>query len=116
MHSNPHGTVAAPVLPTQVLACSESISCQGPYLTQHTLWHADEYVERRAGALRQAIRKHGGAKGAELPVALIENSSRAPANDAGEKLLGNKRAWLPDLMTRVSHHLSHGPKTVTQCY
>lgn len=73
-------------------------------------------MERRAGALRQAIRKHGGAKGAELPVALVENSSRAPTNDAGEKLLGNKRAWLPDLMTRVSHHLSHRPNAVTQCY
>lgn len=51
--------------------------------------------------MRGAIRKHGAAKGAELPVALIENSSRAPANASGEKLLGNKRAWLPDLMTQV---------------
>ncbi len=33
-------------------------------------------------------------------MALVENSSRAPTNDSGEKLLGNKRAWLPDLMTR----------------
>ncbi|CAL5223679.1 g6230 [Coccomyxa viridis] len=62
----------------------------------------DEYVERRAQALRSAIRKHSGAKLAELPVALIENSSRAPTNDSGEKLLGNKRAWLPDLMTEVA--------------
>ena len=65
--------------------------------------HADEYVERRAQALRSAIRKHSGAKLAELPVALIENSSRAPTNDSGEKLLGNKRAWLPDLMTEVGN-------------
>lgn len=65
---------------------------------------ADEYVERRAQALRSAIRKHSGAKLAELPVALIENSSRAPTNDSGEKLLGNKRAWLPDLMTEVAAH------------
>ncbi len=59
-------------------------------------------MERRAQALRSAIRKHSGAKLAELPVALIENSSRAPTNDSGEKLLGNKRAWLPDLMTEVA--------------
>ena len=52
--------------------------------------------------LRDVIKKHGGNKDAELPVALIENSSRAPTNDAGEKLLGNKRAWLPDLMTKVT--------------
>ena len=58
-------------------------------------------MERRAEALRKAIRKHSGAKGAELPVALIENSSRAPTNDSGEKLLGNKRAWLPALMSTV---------------
>ena len=63
---------------------------------------ADEYVERRADAVRKAIRKHSGAKAAELPVALVENSSRAPTNDSGEKLLGNKRAWLPDLMTKVA--------------
>jgi hypothetical protein len=61
----------------------------------------DEYVERRAGALRDAIRKHGGAKTAELPVVLIENSSRAPTSPEGEKLLGNKRPWLPDLMRKV---------------
>ncbi|KAK9917929.1 hypothetical protein WJX75_009711 [Coccomyxa subellipsoidea] len=62
----------------------------------------DEYVERRAGALRDAIRKHGGAKTAELPVVLIENSSRAPTSPEGEKLLGNKRPWLPDLMRKVT--------------
>jgi len=58
-------------------------------------------VEKRARAVRDAIRKHGGAKTAGLPVALIENSSRAPKNENDEKLLGNKRAWLPDLMTKV---------------
>jgi hypothetical protein len=67
------------------------------------MWHADEYVDRRAGAVRAAIAKHGGAGGkrAALPVVLIENSSRAPLNEAGEKLLGNKRPWLPDLMRAV---------------
>ena len=64
--------------------------------------HADEFVAKRAKVLRDVIKKHGGNKDAELPVALIENSSRAPTNDAGEKLLGNKRAWLPDLMTKVT--------------
>ena len=64
---------------------------------------ADDYVERRAGAVRTAIAKHGGPGGkrAELPTVLIENSSRAPTNAAGEKLLGNKRPWLPDLMRQV---------------
>ncbi|CAL8463424.1 g2958 [Coccomyxa elongata] len=62
----------------------------------------DEYVERRAGALREAIYKHSGAKAAELPVVLIENSSRAAVNSDGEKLLGNKRPWLPDLMRQVT--------------
>ena len=56
--------------------------------------------------LRDVIQKHGGNKDAELPVALIENSSRAPTNEAGEKLLGNKRAWLPDLMTKVTSRAS----------
>ncbi len=65
---------------------------------------ADEYVDRRAGALRDAIRKHGGAKSAELPVVLIENSSRAATSPEGEKLLGNKRPWLPDLMRQVGAH------------
>ena len=59
-------------------------------------------MAKRAKALRDAIRKHGANKDAELPMALIENSSRAPTNDAGEKLLGNKRAWLTDLMTKVT--------------
>ena len=67
-----------------------------------TALHADEFVAKRAKVLRDVIHKHGGNKDAELPVALIENSSRAPTNDAGEKLLGNKRAWLPDLMTKVT--------------
>ena len=64
--------------------------------------HADEFVAKRAKGLRDVIRKHGANKDAELPVALIENSSRAPTNDAGEKLLGNKRPWLTDLMTKVT--------------
>ncbi len=70
---------------------------------------ADEYVERRAGALREAIYKHSGAKAAELPVVLIENSSRAAVNSDGEKLLGNKRPWLPDLMRQVARSASVGP-------
>jgi hypothetical protein len=53
--------------------------------------------------VRAAVWKHGGAGGkrAELPVVLIENSSRAPTDAAGQKLLGNKRAWLPDLMRQA---------------
>ena len=63
----------------------------------------DEYVERRAAAVRAAVRKHGGAGGkrAGLPVVLVENSSRAATDAAGQKLLGNKRPWLPDLMRQA---------------
>ena len=68
---------------------------------------ADEYVERRAAAVRAAVRKHGGPGGkrAELPVVMIENSSRAPTDAAGQKLLGNKRPWLPDLMRQAGFKL-----------
>ena len=62
---------------------------------------ADEYVERRHEALRDAIRRHGGAKGAPLALALVENATRAPSDAAGEKLLGNDRAWRPDAFRQV---------------
>ena len=41
-------TMAAPKLPTQVLACSDSISCQRPYLTrihcgmQTSMWRGEQ--------------------------------------------------------------------------
>ena len=57
-------------------------------------------MEQRAAALRQGIRAAGG-KGAELPLVLIENSSRCITNDAKEKVLLNGVAWLTDFMQQV---------------
>ena len=62
-----------------------------------------EYVERRHEALRDAIRRHGDAKGAPLALALVENATRAPSDAAGEKLLGNDRPWRPDAFHQVRH-------------
>ena len=58
-------------------------------------------MERRHEALRDAIRRHGDAKGAPLPLALVENASRAPSDAAGEKLLGNDRPWRADAFRQV---------------
>ena len=56
---------------------------------------AGDYVEKRYEALRDAIRRHGDAKGAALPLVLAENASRAPTDADGEKLLGNDKPWRP---------------------
>ena len=45
--------------------------------------------------MRDAIRKHGGAKTAGLPVA------RARKNENEGKAVGNRRGWLPELMTKA---------------
>lgn len=52
-------------------------------------------MEKRYEALRDAIRRHGDAKGAALPLVLAENASRAPTDADGEKLLGNDKPWRP---------------------
>lgn len=66
-----------------------------PHPDTASLAGAEEYVEKRYEALRDAIRRHGDAKGAALPLVLAENASRAPTDAAGEKLLGNDKPWRP---------------------
>lgn len=61
----------------------------------------DDWVEQRAAALRAAIRRAGGAADAELAVALIENSSRCPTNEEGEKVVPGEVPWLVDLVEKV---------------
>jgi len=48
-----------------------------------------EHVVDRVNQLRSAIRQAGGYLPQDCPVALIENSSRCPTNDDGEKLVTN---------------------------
>lgn len=62
---------------------------------------ADAYVEQRHAALRDAVRRHGDAKAAPLPLALVENGSRAPSDGDGEKLLGSDRPWRPDAFAQA---------------
>jgi hypothetical protein len=62
---------------------------------------ADVYVEQRHAALRDAVRRHGDAKAAPLPLALVENGSRALSDGDGEKLLGSDRPWRPDAFAQA---------------
>lgn len=48
-----------------------------------------EHVADRVEQLRSAIQQAGGNLPEDCPVALIENSSRCPTNDDGEKLVTN---------------------------
>lgn len=43
----------------------------------------------------------GGAADAELAVALIENSSRCPTNEEGEKVVPGEVPWIVDLVDKV---------------
>ena len=52
--------------------------------------------------MQQEIWKYGQNKTAGLPVVFIENSPTCPKNDQGQKQLPDLRAWLPDLMEKVS--------------
>lgn len=52
---------------------------------------------RPAAAAPQA----GGAADAELAVALIENSSRCPTNEEGEKVVPGEVPWIVDLVDKV---------------
>ncbi|KAI7842645.1 hypothetical protein COHA_003749 [Chlorella ohadii] len=61
-----------------------------------------QHVEQRADAVRAAIRKAGGAADAELSVALIENSSRCPTNEEGEKVVPGEVPWIVDLVDKVA--------------
>ena len=60
-----------------------------------------DHVAARADALRAAIRKAGGAPDAELPMALVENSSRCPTNADGEKVVPGEVPWVVDLVEKV---------------
>ncbi|KAL4451916.1 hypothetical protein ABPG75_007578 [Micractinium tetrahymenae] len=61
------------------------------------------HVQARAVALRSAIHKAGGPADAELAVALIENSSRCPTNEDGEKVVPPAGTpWIVDLVEKVA--------------
>lgn len=60
----------------------------------------DDFVDERAQQLRSAIEQVGGAS-ADLPVALIENNSQCPTNEAGEKVVPNGVAWIPELLSQI---------------
>lgn len=59
------------------------------------------HVEARGEALRAAIRRAGAPADAELPIALVENSSRCPTNEEGEKVVPGEVPWLVDLVEKV---------------
>lgn len=62
----------------------------------------------RTGALpRPPWLAQVGGQEAELPVALLENSSRCPVNEAGEKVVPNGAPWVVDLLRQVGP-LGHG--------
>eukprot|EP00884_Botryococcus_braunii_P010617 jgi/Botrbrau1/19557/Bobra.0035s0049.1 len=59
------------------------------------------FKQERIAALRARIRSEGGNKGAQLPLALIENGSRCPKNSDFEKVLPDGTAWLSVLFEKV---------------
>lgn len=61
-----------------------------------------DHVAKRAQQLRRLIRKAGGAKHAELPLALVENSSRCPVDDEGQKIVPGEVPWLVDLYEKAA--------------
>ncbi|PSC70745.1 translocase of chloroplast chloroplastic [Micractinium conductrix] len=62
----------------------------------------EQHVEQRAASLRAAISKCGG-NGEGLAVALIENSSRCPTNEEGEKVVPPADTpWIVDVMEKVA--------------
>ena len=60
-----------------------------------------DWVAQRAGQLRAAIGAAGGPPDAELPVALVENSSRCPTNEEGERVVPGEVPWVADLTEKV---------------
>jgi hypothetical protein len=67
-----------------------------------------QHVQQRADALRSAIARAGGGGGSELAVALIENSSRCPTNDEGERVVPGEVPWVVDLVEKVGGRLLGG--------
>ncbi|GAQ90308.1 chloroplast outer envelope translocon protein [Klebsormidium nitens] len=63
-----------------------------------------EYVARRTAnvvaAIKQAAKK-GGVTLNDVPVAIVENSSRCNTNSGGEKILYDNSVWLPALVGKI---------------
>lgn len=103
-------TCSVPVKPRQLSNTPSlcSLALRAGYDGWFLLRGAGDYVEKRYEALRDAIRRHGDAKGAALPLVLAENASRAPTDADGEKLLGNDKPWRPQAF-RQARRLGHYP-------
>jgi hypothetical protein len=74
------------------------------------------FAARRHAALRAAILASLPGKGGKappaLPLALVENTSRCNANEAGEKVLPDGTVWLTALMERITATAAEQPPYV----
>lgn len=60
----------------------------------------EQHAGARAAQLRAAVAAAGG-RAADLPVALLENSSRCPVNGDGEKVVPGEVPWVADLLEKA---------------
>jgi hypothetical protein len=67
-----------------------------------SIWHAALLQPLSvASPTPPVLHPQAGGAGDELAVALIENSSRCPTNEEGEKVVPGEVPWIVDLVEKV---------------